>query len=150
MIRKLSLAAVSFFFIISCGTNKKMLTTNELKKGNYQELKGLFDESNKSLPQPDISPMYPGGIQGLVNDIGRNLKYPEKERWNGIEGTVILKYVVERDGRIKEIEIEKGLSEGLNNEAIRVIKSLKRFYPGFKDGKPVRVQLKQPIKFNLE
>lgn len=100
----------------------------------------------KLVKIPDVMPSYEG-YQRVIKD---NLHYPQVAVENGTSGTVYLSFVVEVDGSISEIEVLKKLGDGCDQEAIRVLKLLKQWKPGFKDGKPVRVPCTLPIKFNLK
>jgi protein TonB len=134
----------------ACHTSSGLLSSRELKKHNYQEVAGFYDDSDQQGERPDKLPMYPDGLTGLMKDINAKIRYPANERENNIQGVVVLKYIIEKDGTIQEIIIEKSVSDGLNNEAISVLKKLKRWHPGFKYGKPVRVSFHQPFNFRLE
>ena len=138
------------FSLISCSTYKGSLTKKILKEKNYQEVKGFYDDSALDKEHPDIFPKYPGGLNGLLNDVNSIIKYPTNAVKNEIEGKVVVKYVVNKDGSIGEISLEKEADKELNEEAIRVIKSLQLWYPGFKNNKPVKVEFNQPFDFKLD
>ncbi len=77
-------------------------------------------------------------------------KYPEVSKKNGITGRVIVKFVVEKDGSVSKVEVEKGVDPALDAEAVRVISSLPKFEkPGKNSGELVRVQYILPISFAL-
>lgn len=95
-------------------------------------------------------PEYPGGVPALRNDIAKNIAYPAKAKENGIEGTVYLRFIVEKDGSIGKVELLSGVDKLLDNEAIRVIKHFKRFKPAMNKGKKVRFWFSIPIKFELK
>ncbi len=94
-------------------------------------------------------PEYPGGIIGLKRHIAENLIYPKDAREQNIQGTVFLRFEVTKTGEIGKVEIQKGAHSILDSEAIRVIKSLPKFKPGMKDGKPVNIWYSMPITFQL-
>jgi len=146
---KAAFQLILILLIGSCAPKAVLLSADDLEKGNYQEVK-YFAIGYESEPQIEKYPMYPNGLNGLMADVGKRIKYPETERLKEIEGKVIVKYVIEKDGTLSNISIEKSVSEALDNEAIRVVKSLKKWYPGFVDGKPVRVEFSQPFDFKLE
>ncbi len=143
------LAAITTAVFISCGVSLKLLSAKELRKGNYQEVDVFFNNSGNSEMEPDVFPKYPNGLKGLMKDVNNEITYPSEERLNGIEGLVYVSYIVEKDGYIGEITVQQSASKGLDNEAVRVIKTLKRWYPGFKNGKPARVKMIQPFQFKL-
>lgn len=89
----------------------------------------------------------------MLEFIYRNLKYPESAKKKGIEGVVVVKFIVEKDGSLSNIEIKKEIGEGAGDEARRVIHLMNyedmRWTPGMKEGRPVRVQFTLPMKFKL-
>ncbi len=95
------------------------------------------------------SPQFPGGIQKMYEYIQKNIRYPRMEKEAGIQGRVFVTFVVEKDGSITDVRVLKGVTEGLNKEAVRVIKSMPRWKPGKQRGRPVRVRVNLPINFIL-
>lgn len=92
-------------------------------------------------------PTYPGGQDALSSYVSKNIVYPNEAKNQGITGTVYVSYVVDASGRATDVRLVKGVHPLLNNEAIRVIKTLSGFAPGRKDGKVVPVQLNQLVRF---
>ncbi len=90
-----------------------------------------------------------GGELGLRQFIAEHIDYPDLAIENEIEGTVTVRFVVEKDGSIGEVQIISGADPLLDKEAIRVIKSLPNFKPGMQAGRPVRVWMSVPIVFQL-
>ena len=134
---------------LACGNSNGLLSEKVLERANYQEVRGFFDPTADAEKEPDKMPMYPNGLQGLMTDVSNEINYPEFERRNNIEGKVVVSYIIDENGRVRDIKIDEGVSQGLNKEAIRVTRSLKRWYPAFKDGQPVKVHFKQPFQFGL-
>jgi protein TonB len=95
-------------------------------------------------------PEYPGGLPALFKFIGENLQYPSEAQINNIEGKVILKFVVSPDGSVDRIEILRSIDPLLDNEAIRVVKTLPKFKPGKQGGVPVPVWFMLPVVFKIE
>lgn len=100
---------------------------------------------------PSVMPEYPGGEAALNQAIFSNTIYPEYEKKNKIQGTVYLSFIVEKDGSISNITVERSIKNGpgLSKAAIDTLKKLKRFNHGLLNGKPVRVKQTLPIKFRL-
>ena len=94
-------------------------------------------------------PAYPGGDDALIKFIRINVRYPDLERENNIQGRVVVSFIVETDGSISNIAIRKGVSKGINKEALRVVGLMPRFRPGRQSGQSVRVQYILPIQFRL-
>ncbi|PLK44622.1 energy transducer TonB [Emticicia sp. TH156] len=95
-------------------------------------------------------PEFPGGLKEMYAFIGKNLKYPSAAQRANISGRVFAKFVVEKDGRIGDVQILKGIGFGCDEEAQRVIKSMPKWNPGKQNGRSVRVFFTMPINFQLE
>jgi TonB family protein len=95
-------------------------------------------------------PEYIGGQKAMTDFLLKNVNYPENDKKNGIEGTVYVSFIVEKDGTVSEVKAIRGVNVSLDNEAIRVVKLMsKKWKPGTQKGKAVRVQFNLPIKFKL-
>ena len=88
--------------------------------------------------------------QAIANFVVSNLAYPKKARRKGIEGRVIVKFIVEKDGAVGEVKVVKGVHPMLDEEAQRVVESMPDFHPGMQRGKPVRVSYHLPFNFSLK
>jgi protein TonB len=98
-------------------------------------------------------PAYPGGTDGMMKDLNANLVYPDMEKENGIQGTVYVGFVVEKDGSITNVEVKRGVSggPGLTKAAEYAVKRLKKFEtPAKNNSNPVRYQYTLPVKFVLD
>ena len=98
----------------------------------------------------EVMPEFPGGESEMYKFIRKNINYPRMAKESGVSGLVFLTFVVERDGRITDIQILRGIGAGCDEEAIRVINRMSYWNPGTQGGKSVRVQYKMPIKFTLQ
>lgn len=94
-------------------------------------------------------PEFEGGDRARLKYLRDNLKYPSIDKAAGIEGTVYLRFLVNKKGKIKDIEILRGVSETIDKEAIRVVKNMPDWKPGEQRGKPVNVSYNFNIKFEL-
>ncbi|MDR0438346.1 MAG: energy transducer TonB [Bacteroidales bacterium] len=92
---------------------------------------------------------FPGGDEARMKYLRDNIRYPPLAREAGIQGTVHLTFVVERDGRITDVRVVRGIGGGADEEAIRVVQNMPRWSPGKQRGKAVRVQFNLPIRFTL-
>lgn len=95
-------------------------------------------------------PHFPGGEQALMKWLSENIRYPVIAQENGIQGRVICQFVVNTDGSIVDIQVVRGVHPSLDEEAVRVIKSMPKWVPGKQRGKPVRVRFTLPINFKLQ
>jgi len=125
-------------FLISCG---RIDTTNYDDKGNkttgkpsYQKITMKLN-SGKVIHNDSIyfisekMPVYPGGDEALRTDIVTQLKYPEAARKHETEGNVVVSFIVNRDGKIGNVKILRCIGNGCEEEALRVVKSLKTWTP---------------------
>lgn len=116
-----------------------------------------FTEEEEEVEEAEIffivedMPSFQGkGQDGFRTWIGNNLQYPEIAAENGISGRVFVKFVVEPDGSISNVQLVRGVDPALDKEAIRVVKSSPKWAPGKQRGKPVRVSFTFPINFVLQ
>ena len=94
-------------------------------------------------------PAYPGGEEAMMRFIQSNINYPDMERENDIQGRVVVGFVVLEDGTLSDITVKKGVSPGIDKEALRVVRKLPKFNPGKQQGKAVKVSFVLPIMFKL-
>jgi TonB family protein len=106
------------------------------------------DTSISIVKIPEQYPMFPAGNFALQDFIKENLEYPRQAQVSNIQGTVVLRFVVEPSGLVTNIGVEKSVGGGCDQEAIRVL-GLIKWYPGKKDGKLLRVQMTFPFYFIL-
>jgi protein TonB len=95
-------------------------------------------------------PQYPDGEAAMLKFIYDNIKYPAIARDNGVEGTVYIKFIVETDGSVTNVEVIRDIGGGCGEEAKRVVKQFPRWNPGKQRGRPVRVFFNLPVKFKLQ
>ncbi len=95
-------------------------------------------------------PEFPGGTDGIMKFISENVKYPPKAVENGLEGRVILRFVVSTDGSVKRIEILRSVDPVLDQEAVRVISQMPKWKPGKNNGTPAAVWFSVPVTFRLK
>jgi protein TonB len=96
------------------------------------------------------NPEFPGGISEMYKFLGNNIKYPASAQRANVAGRVFVKFVVEKDGSIGNVEVLKGIGFGCDEEAIRVIKSMPKWNPGRQNGKNVRVFYNMPVVYKLD
>jgi protein TonB len=95
-------------------------------------------------------PSFPGGDGAMLSFLGKNIKYPTLAKESGIQGTVYVTFVVEKDGSVSNVKVLRGIGGGCDEEAIRVVKSMPKWTPGKQRGKPVKVQYNLPCRFVLQ
>ena len=106
--------------------------------------------SNKVFDVVEQMPSYPGGTGALMSYLNSNIKYPVVAQENGVQGRVIVGFVVERDGSITDVNILKSVDPSLDREAARVVRSMPRWTPGKQNGQAVRVKYNVPVTFRLQ
>ena len=82
--------------------------------------------------------------------LSNNIKYPQISQENGVQGRVIVQFVVNSDGSIVDAQVVRGVDPYLDKEALRVIKMMPKWSPGKQRGKPVRVKYTVPVMFRLQ
>ena len=113
-----------------------------------QEPKDLDDEPLNFRIVSQL-PEFPGGLSEYVKWLTKNLKYPEEARRQHLQGKVMVSFVINRDGSLTDIKVEKGVHPLLDNEALRVMKTMPKWKPGIQDDKPCRTLFAVPIIFKL-
>ena len=111
-------------------------------------------------PKPEVAtkvfdvveemPSVPGGQGALMQYLASNIKYPVVAQENGVQGRVIVSFVVERDGSISDVKVARSVDPSLDREAQRVVKSMPRWSPGKQNGSTVRVKYTVPVVFRLQ
>lgn len=98
----------------------------------------------------EVMPSYPGDMEALYKFLGQQMHYPKEALENGIEGRVVVSFVVEEDGRLTHFEAVSSPSPLLSNEAIRVLRQMPRWNPAKRMGRNVRCQYNIPVMFRLK
>lgn len=111
----------------------------------------LFPQTAMSDPLPDniVGAQFPGGTEQLIKFLSDNVKYPAECEKQGVQGRVILRIVIDKDGSVTDVEVAKSVHPLLDAEAVRVASSMPRWQPATKDGQPVRIRYSLPINFSL-
>ena len=133
------------------------------------DLKGNDDANGEVLkikeavaqpePKPEVEkvfdvveqmPSFPGGPSALMEWLSNNVKYPVVAQENGVQGRVVVSFVVERDGSITDVKVVRGVDPSLDREASRVVRAMPRWIPGKQNGSAVRVKYNVPVAFRLQ
>ncbi len=133
--------------IINAEVHRDVVVVEEKKPEPIVEKK---EDDNKVFTSVEQMPVYPGGEGALLADVSKNIRYPSVAQENGIEGKVIVQFVVTKNGTVGEVKIARGKDPDLDKEAKRVVKTLKKFTPGKMNGNPVNVWYTLPITFKLQ
>ena len=125
------------------------------KKGTktlYYTEKGKKDKHPALTYDPYMTmPEFPGGQKRLIDYLSATVKYPAVARANGIQGSVLVQFTVDKDGAVGDVTVlRSGGDPSLNREAVRVVNSMPNWIPGTKRGKPIRVRYTLPVNFRLQ
>jgi TonB family protein len=107
------------------------------------------ETDNEPLQYVEQMPEFPGGINGLMKYLSNNIEYPLYAEKNGISGRVIVQFIINKQGYVRNVRVIKGIGGGCDAEAIRVVTIMPRWKPGIQKGKFVSVYFTLPIIFNL-
>lgn len=107
-------------------------------------------EENKVFDVVEQMPSFPGGPQALLQYLNNNVKYPVVAQENGVQGRVVISFVVEKDGSVTDVQVAKSVDPSLDKEAQRVVKSMPHWIPGKQNGSAVRVKYVVPVSFKLQ
>ena len=107
-------------------------------------------EETKIFTVVEQMPMFPGGDAALMAYLRDNIHYPTVAAENGVQGRVVVGFVVERDGSITDVNVLRSVDPSLDREAMRVVKGMPRWTPGKQNGSAVRVKYQVPVTFRLQ
>lgn len=156
----LELAAIAVFVVIAIVVSKQVSTGTKENKAEtlyvenepetvIEEVPAPLAPEDDVYDMPEIEPRFPGGDEAMAKWIQQNVSYPNEAMEMGEQGMVYVKFIVDKDGSVVNAEVRKGVSESLDNEALRVVKMMPKWIPGEQDGKKVRVSFTLPISFKL-
>ncbi|RKE02501.1 M56 family metallopeptidase [Marinifilum flexuosum] len=137
---------VAYTLPVRFGTNDKggVEKVAVTKKDNI-----VFINGKKAYNMVDNMPKFPGGHLEIQKFLARTLVYPKVAQDNGIQGRVFVSFIVNKDGKVSDPKIVRGVDPSLDKEAIRVVNSMPQWEAGKQDGKPVNVIYTVPINFKL-
>ena len=107
-------------------------------------------EETKVFDVVEQMPSFPGGPAALMTYLSQNTKYPVVAQENGVQGRVVVSFVVERDGSITDVRVVRSVDPSLDKDATRVVKSMPNWIPGKQNGSTVRVKYNVPVSFKLQ
>ena len=142
----------NYVYVFKKGDNDIYSKKEQNEKESKSKEEQNESESNKIFNGDDVDqqPSFPGGTNALNTFILSNLKYPVWAQEKGIQGRVVVKFIVEKDGSISNVEVDRSVSTSLDNEAMRVVKAMPKWIPGQINGKAVKVECSHPFVFQLQ
>ncbi|KAA6339311.1 hypothetical protein EZS27_012739, partial [termite gut metagenome] len=129
------------------------VTGNDEENGkDIADLRQIVTQKEEEKPYQVVEqmPTFPGGTEELMKFISSNMRYPTISLENGIQGRVICRFVVAKDGTVQDIQIVRSLDPNCDKEAVRVLKLLPKFIPGKQNGRNVPVYFTLPVMFKLQ
>jgi len=95
------------------------------------------------------NPNYPGGMEALLKFQQTNLQYPASAKQNRVEGTVLVQYMIDKEGAVRQAKVMRGVSPDLDREALRVTNLITGWTPATQNGKPIDRMVTMPVQFKL-
>ena len=127
-----------------------LLLTMAVPFANAQQPVSNNDENNEAIfSVVENEPEFPGGVEALYKFISKNVVYPKKALKDGIEGKVVVEFVIEANGSVTNVKVFKSVNPDLDKEAVRVVSMMPKWKPGSQGGKNVRSRFRIPINFQL-
>jgi periplasmic protein TonB len=123
--------------------------TTVIKEVVIADVPVVVEKVDEIFDVVETQPNPPGGMSAWNKYLSDNLKYPTQARRMGVEGSVIVVFVVNTDGSIQDVEVLRGIGGGCDEEAVRVVKGAPKWEPGKQRGRPVRTRMRLPIRFKL-
>lgn len=136
---------------ISVATVKGTDDVHGIDIADLQEHKVIAEEKKEEIFYGvEQSPVYPGGEEEMFRYISNNLRYPPIAAENGIEGRVTIRFVIDKNGKVGNVEVLRGFDTACDREAVRVISSMPNWQPGRQNGRAVNVYFTIPVVFKLQ
>lgn len=107
-------------------------------------------ETGKVYDVVERMPQFPGGPSAMMKYLADNIKYPAEAEKDGVQGRVVVTFIVERDGSVTNAKIATSAEEHLDDEALRLVTTMPKWIPGRQDGHAVRVKYTVPVTFRLK
>lgn len=133
-------------------SNDSLVNVVSMKEGNiWSEEIGDTEQNGEGEIYTIVEnmPQYPGGEEARNKLLATNIIYPATATQNGIQGTVYVSFIVEKDGAVSNVKVIRGIGGGCDEESIRVVKLMPKWIPGTQKGKPVRVLFNMPMYYKL-
>ena len=134
MKKMILLSMMAVFCFMTASAQKTVISQNDQKVYDVVE----------QLPE------YPGGMMAMMEYLQTNMTYPKDAEKQKVEGRVLVVFIVETDGSVSDVKVARNVFPSLDEEAVRVVKSMPKWTPGMDKGKVVRTKFTLPIMFRLK
>jgi len=127
-----------------------------LDQGPEIQAKAIVDENNKSIPSDQIflvveePASFPGGMSAWGEHLKNTIKYPQEAKKLSVEGAVFLSFIVNEDGSIEDIEVQRGIGGGCDEQAVNALLESPNWIPGKQRGKEVKTKMQVRVVFKLD
>ncbi|MCA8829375.1 energy transducer TonB [Hymenobacter pini] len=138
------------FLLIAClsaAVGRAQVRTVSLADSAPTQAAGAAPAAPEVFHAADEMPAFPGGAEAFQKFLRKELKYPDEALRKGVSGRVFVRFVITDEGRIRDVEVVKGLGSGLDEEALRLVRIMPWWTPGRISGRPVWVSYTLPIIF---
>jgi len=129
--------------------NDSVSKHEEYVKGELKSTQYFYKSRDTAFTKADVVPEFPGGMEAFLKFLVKVMRYPAAARERGVQGRVLVSFVVERDGSLTDIKVARGIGSGCDEEAVRVMKLSPKWIPGSQNGNPVRVAYTMPLSYAL-
>ena len=136
---------ISMFIVLACNEPEMMAQTQTFTIPYRPD----YVDEDKVYDVVDQMPQFPGGFEKLKEFIEKNRRYPKSLQDSGIQGRVVVTFVVEKTGKISHAKVVRGVDPALDKEALRVVRKMPQWIPGRIYGKNVDVKYTMPVDFRL-
>lgn len=125
-----------------CFALSLVFSQNSYSQTTMSQVDGIY----QTVPE---MPVPPGGMDAWVKYLTENLTYPATAKEKGIQGLVVLTFVVREEGKVDSVEVLRGIGGGCDEEAVKLVKNSGIWTPGKLEGKAVPVRMRLPVQFKL-
>lgn len=124
------------------------ITDDVRSEENSGEQPVSYEEKDVLLVVEEM-PEFPGGTNALMEYVSKTIQYPEAAKKEGIQGRVMVTFIVDKEGEIKDAKVMRGIDDTLDKEALRVVNNMPRWNPGRHKGENVSVRFTLPLNFQI-
>ena len=132
------------------GTTNINNISEQIKEVVVEDKKPVEEKPAEIFKSVEQMPQFPGGEGALLKYLSSHINYPPMAAENNIQGRVVVAFVVDKTGKVGEVNVVRSVDKDLDREAVRVCKSLPKFVPGRQNGQPVSVWFTLPVTFKLQ
>ncbi|MBR7125903.1 MAG: M56 family metallopeptidase, partial [Prevotella sp.] len=146
-----ALPVAALLLMVGCKTDPVEDTPAETPQTEVKaSVEPVVYDFTQNAPEGMEAPGFPGGTEAFYKYLSENIHYPEQAKADGIQGRVVVGFIVMDDGSIVNVEVQRGIGGGCDEEAVRVVKAMPKWQPAVYNGKPCNVHYSLPVSFKLQ